>query len=417
MVKRVLGRPGVLRHASVFGFLALAMVFLGPLGAQEANPDYPGSHQDYPPGLYAELSTPKGLIVISLAFDRAPMTVANFVGLAEGTIRNQAFPEGVPYYDGTVFHRVAPGHVIQAGRPASEVASTPGYSIPNEIHPTLNHGKAGMVGLANGGPHTGKAEFYITLGDRSYLDGDYAVFGEVYEGLDVLREIVPGDPIETVRIVRVGAEAGAFRPTSQSFRQMRREVRTRVLAEEEAQRAEDLAFLAASWPHALTTESGWSYVVLREGQGAALAPGDTAMVRYTGRTVRGLAFASIAEDGRSGLPLAGDRFRRMFLLRGRRGRGEPGVRPGRFRDGAGGEAPGHRPGGDRLRSGRVLWGREGRRSPVRDPAPIDPHLRGGGVGAVAPASKRSPRQRVRFRIRSSVSTDAPANSIFHPAVA
>jgi peptidylprolyl isomerase len=287
MVKRISGSFGALLSVSVQLFLALAVSLSVPLQAQ----------QNYPPGLYAELTTPKGLIVISLAFDRAPMTVANFVGLAEGTIRNQAFPEGVPYYDGTVFHRVAPGHVIQAGQPASEVASTPGYSIPNEIHPALNHGKEGMVGLANGGPHTGKAEFYITLGDRSYLDGDYAVFGEVYEGMDVLREIVRGDPIETVRIVRVGAEAGAFRPTSQTFRQMRREVRTRVLAEEEAQRAEDLAFLAASWPHALTTENGWSHVVLREGQGAPLAPGDTAMVRYTGRTVRGLAFASLAEDG------------------------------------------------------------------------------------------------------------------------
>ena len=286
---------GALRHASVQLFLALAVVLSGPLLAQEANS--PGPQQAYPPGLYAELTTPKGLIVISLAFGRAPMTVANFVGLAEGTIRNQAFPEGVRFYDGSVFHRVAPGHVIQGGRPASEVASTPGYSIPNEIHPTLGHGKEGMVGLANGGPHTGKAEFYITVGDRSYLDGDYTVFGEVYEGMDVVREIVRGDFIETVRIVRVGAEAGAFRPTTQSFRQMRREVRTRVLAEEEAQLAGDLAFLEASWPNAIESESGWSYVVLREGQGAPLAPGDTAMVRYTGRTVRGMAFASNAEDG------------------------------------------------------------------------------------------------------------------------
>jgi cyclophilin family peptidyl-prolyl cis-trans isomerase len=275
--------------------LIFSLLLSSFLHAQEAYS--PGPQQGYPPGLYAELTTPKGLIVISLALGRAPMTVANFVGLAEGTIRNQAFPEGIPFYDGSAFRRVAPGHVIQGGRPASEVASTPGYSIPNEIHPTLGHGKEGMVGLANGGPHTGKAEFYITLGDRSYLDGDYTVFGEVYEGMDVVREIVRGDSIETVRIVRVGAEAGAFRPTTESSRQMRREVRTRVLAEEEAQQTEDLAFLEASWPHATKTESGWSYVVLREGRGTALAPGDTAMVRYTGRTVRGMAFASIAESG------------------------------------------------------------------------------------------------------------------------
>jgi FKBP-type peptidyl-prolyl cis-trans isomerase len=112
-----------------------------------------------------------------------------------------------------------------------------------------------------------------------------------------VREIVPGDPIETVRIVRKGAAAGAFRPTTESFLAMREEVRSRVLAQEEAQQAEDLAFLEASWPHAIPKEGGWSSVVLREGRGAPLAAGDTAMVRYTGRTVRGLSFASTEEEG------------------------------------------------------------------------------------------------------------------------
>jgi peptidylprolyl isomerase len=267
----------------------------GQAWAQEAERIFPD--QEYPPGLYAEISTPKGLIVLSLAFDRAPMTVANFVGLAEGAIRNQAFPLGTPFFDGTEFHRVAPGHVIQTGRAASEISSTPGYSIPNEIHPTLGHGREGMVGLANGGPHTGKAEFYITLSDRSYLDGDYAVFGEVHEGMDVVRAIVPGDPIDAVRIVRVGAEAGAFRPDTESFRELRREVRSRVLAQEEAREAEDLAFLEASWPDAIRTDAGWRYLVVREGRGAPLVHGDTALVRYTGRTTRGLAFRSTVEEG------------------------------------------------------------------------------------------------------------------------
>jgi peptidylprolyl isomerase len=255
------------------------------------------AQEPYPPGLYAELTTPKGVIVISLALGRAPMTVANFVGLAEGTIENQAVPLGTPFYDGTTFHRVAPGHVIQAGRPVSDVASTPGYSIPNEIHPSLGHGREGMVGLANGGPHTGKAQFYITLGDRSYLDGDYAVFGEVYSGMDVVRDITPGDPIETVRIVRVGGEAGAFRPTTESFRRMRRQVWRRVRAEEEARLAEELAYLEANWPHAVTTESRLRYVLIREGDGPPSESGDTIRVRYTGRTVRGMAFASSGEEG------------------------------------------------------------------------------------------------------------------------
>ncbi len=269
------------------GAFLLAGLVPGMLAAQ----------RPYPPGLYAELVTAKAVIVLSLDFRRAPMTVANFVGLAEGTIENQAFPLGRPFYDGTTFHRVAPGHVIQAGIPTSEVANTPGYSIPNEIHPELGHGREGMVGMANGGPHTGKAQFYITLGDRSYLDGDYAVFGEVVEGMDVVREIVQGDLIEQVRIVRVGAEAGRFRPTTESFRQLREEVRARVEAREAAQREEDLAFLQASWPHAVTTDAGCRYVVIREGTGASLRAGDTVTVRYTGRTVRGLSFASSGERG------------------------------------------------------------------------------------------------------------------------
>ncbi len=217
-VPRFSSRFRGVRWLATLGVLGLALP--GPALAQEEEP--------LPPGLYAELSTAKGLIVINLEFKRVPMTVANFVGLAEGTIRNQALPLGTPYYDGSAFHRVAPGHVIQAGSPVSEVASTPGYSIPNEIDPELSNGKEGMVGMVNGGPHTGKSQFYITLGDRSYLDGDYAVFGEVIRGMDVVRSIAQGDIIETVRIRRIGEEAGAFRPTTESFRQMRREVWARV---------------------------------------------------------------------------------------------------------------------------------------------------------------------------------------------
>ena len=143
----------------------------------------------YPDGLYAELHTNKGLIVLSLAYERTPMTVANFVGLAEGKIKNDVFPAGVPYFNGSKFHRVVPGHVIQAGAPNTEGDVQLGYMFPNEIYPELSHNHAGVLGVANGGPHTNGSQFYITLGDRSYLDGDYTVFGEVIEGLDVVNTI------------------------------------------------------------------------------------------------------------------------------------------------------------------------------------------------------------------------------------
>ncbi|MFC1791937.1 peptidylprolyl isomerase, partial [Gemmatimonadota bacterium] len=168
--------------------------------------------------------------------------------------------------------------------------------------------------MANGGPHTGKSQFYITLGDRSYLDGDYTVFGEVYGGIDVVFTIAQGDPMERVRIVRVGEEAGAFRPTTESFRQMRREVWTRVRAQEEAQLQEDLAYIQASWPHAVTAESGLRYVLLREGSGAVPQAGDTLHLRYAGRTLRGLGFASTAETGVPYFFLPGDSFGGAFPL-------------------------------------------------------------------------------------------------------
>ncbi len=294
---------------------------LAGLAALAAGPAVPGQAQEpaqeplqssLSPGLYAELTTTKGVIVISLEFRRTPMTVANFVGLAEGTIRNQALPLGTPYYDGSPFHRVVPGHVIQAGRPVSDVASTPGYSIPNEIDPELGNDREGMVGMSNGGPHTGKSQFYITLGNRSYLDGDYAVFGEVVRGMDVVRSIVQGDIIETVKILRIGEEAGAFRPTTASFRQMRHEVWARVRAQEAAQLEEDLAYLDACWPQAIATEQGWRYVVLKEGKGSPVAKGDTVQVRYTGRTVRGMAFASTADEGKPHFFLPGDDSGEVF---------------------------------------------------------------------------------------------------------
>jgi peptidylprolyl isomerase len=173
-----------------------------------------------PDGLYAEIRTSKGLIVARLEFEMTPMTVANFVGLAEGTIENAAFDLGRPFYDGTVWHRVVPGHVIQTGQAQSTKSRNPGYQFPNEIHALLNHNRAGMLNMANSGPNTNASQFCITLGDRSYLNGDFNVFGEVVEGLDVVMQVAQGDTVESIRIVRVGPKAKAFHPTTESFRVM-----------------------------------------------------------------------------------------------------------------------------------------------------------------------------------------------------
>ncbi len=257
--------------------------------------------QQYPDGLYAQIFTPKGVIVLELAYERVPMTVANFVGLAEGTIENDAFPLGTPFFDGSLFDRVVDGHVIQGGLANSEAARTAGYQIPNEIREGFTHGQAGALGMANGGPHTAGNVFYITLGDRSYLDGDYTVFGEVHSGMDVVMNIELNDPMDSVRIVRAGPDAEEFRPTTASFREMAAVVQERVRVAEEEKARDEAEHLLSNWPDAQSGNTdgedgaGWRYVILEEGVGTPPQTGERISVRYTGRAP-GPSFASTAED-------------------------------------------------------------------------------------------------------------------------
>jgi cyclophilin family peptidyl-prolyl cis-trans isomerase len=201
-----------------------------------------------PDGIYTEIRTSKGLIVARLEAELTPMTVANFVGLAEGTIANAAFDSGRPFFDGTVYHRVVPGHVIQTGVPQSDRAKGPGYMFPNEIHARLSHNHAGALNMANSGPNTNASQFCIMLGDRSYLDGDYTVFGDVVQGMDVVMQISQGDVVESVRIVRVGTKAQTFHPTTESFHAMVSAAEERVKEHVEKKRIAEQEWVAAHYP-------------------------------------------------------------------------------------------------------------------------------------------------------------------------
>lgn len=256
------------------------------------------SDTKYPDGLYAELHTSKGLIVLALEYEKTPMTVASFVGLAEGTIKNDVFPEGIPFFDGTQFHRVVPGHVIQAGAPHTEGEGRLGYMFPNEIHPELSHDRAGVLGMANGGPHTNGSQFYITLGDRSYLDGDYTVFGEVVEGMDVVHAIVKDDVIQHVEIVRCGRGARRFRADTETFHNLRDQVQKRVEAQEKEKMARESAIIQEQWPDAVEMETGLMYVIEKEGKGKVPQSGSKVRVRYSGEVLNGDKFFSTA----GGLP-------------------------------------------------------------------------------------------------------------------
>lgn len=238
-----------------------------------------------PDGLYAEIKTSKGLIVARLEMDLVPMTVANFVGLAEGTIANAAFDPGRPFFDGTTWHRVEPGHVIQTGIPRSDRARGPGYVFPNEIHARLSHNHAGALNMANGGPNTNASQFCIMLGDRSYLDGDYTVFGDTVEGLDVVKRVERGDVIESIRIVRVGAKAQAFHPTTESFQAMVKAAERRVAEHTEKKKAVEREWIARSYPHATGPEGGVLTEELSPPRNDAATSG-TLRVKYTGQELR-----------------------------------------------------------------------------------------------------------------------------------
>ena len=150
--------------------------------------------------VFAHFETSLGKFTVELFEDKTPRTVANFTGLAEGT-REWTHPKTgekhkSPYYDGIVFHRVIDGFMIQGGDPLGEGYGGPGYQFEDEFHPDLRHNRAGILSMANAGPHTNGSQFFITLGPTPHLDRRHSVFGAVVEGLDIVQKIgsVETDP-------------------------------------------------------------------------------------------------------------------------------------------------------------------------------------------------------------------------------
>ena len=149
-------------------------------------------------GLYAQVETSLGNIVLALEFEKCPITVCNFVSLAEGTMTTDR--QG-PYYDGLVFHRVIKDFMIQGGCPLGNGTGGPGYNFRDEIDFSLLHTGKGILSMANAGPSTNGSQFFITHAATSWLDGKHTVFGQVVEGLDVLDEIA-GVAVEMKPVVQ-----------------------------------------------------------------------------------------------------------------------------------------------------------------------------------------------------------------------
>lgn len=170
-----------------------------------------------PDGLYAEFTTPRGVITCELFYRRAPLMCVNFAGLAEGSL---ARSDGRPFYTGLTWYRVVPGFVIQSGNPGlkdtdDEKNPIP-HHFPDEFVAGLHHDAAGVLSMANAGPDTNSCEFFLTLAPTPRLNFLHSVFGRVVRGLDVLQQIKQDDAF-TIRILRLGTDARAFRADAASF--------------------------------------------------------------------------------------------------------------------------------------------------------------------------------------------------------
>lgn len=243
-------------------------------------------------GIYARIHTNKGEILAELYHKRTPMTVANFVGLAEGKIDNEAKPLGEPYFDGLKFHRVISDFMIQGGDPKGNGSGGPGYRFPDEFHSTLHHNAPGILSMANAGPRTNGSQFFITHVETPWLDNKHTVFGKVLTGMDVVNKIEQGDVMERVEIERIGNEAEEF-DARRVFNESLEDERGRAAKqEEEAMRRIDE--LSEGFT---TTSEGLRYKITSEGSGKPAAKGHDVSVHYKGMLADGSVFDDSSRRG------------------------------------------------------------------------------------------------------------------------
>ena len=272
-------------------------------------------------GIFANIVTNKGTIVVQLEYQKTPITVANFISLVEGknTFVTDEKLKGKPFYDGLKFHRVIKDFMIQGGDPAGNGSGGPGYSFKDEFT-DLKHNKGGILSMANSGPATNGSQFFITHKDTPWLDGVHTVFGQVTQGMDVVNKIEQNDVITKVTITRKGALASKFdavKVFSDYYANKAEDAKKQAAidAENRAKQAaiqaenrriylekygnvikEKAAYLAATKATATTTASGLQYALLQKGTDVKPVDGSTIYFKYAGYFEDGNLFDSNFED-------------------------------------------------------------------------------------------------------------------------
>ncbi|MDC1266503.1 peptidylprolyl isomerase [Crocinitomicaceae bacterium] len=243
-------------------------------------------------GIYALFITNKGKIYCELEYEKTPMTVGNFVALAQGKFEKDSIRISKPYYNGLKFHRVIADFMIQGGCPLGNGTGDPGYKFPDEIDNTLNHTGPGILSMANSGPATNGSQFFITHKATPWLNGKHTVFGHVIQGQDVVDSIQKGDVIKKLKIIRKGKKAKKWN-AAESFNRISQEIEenntnanaefAKIDAMSKGQYSQYMFNeVLKNHPDAQISESGLVFVVENAGEGMIPVPGCPVSLHYTG---------------------------------------------------------------------------------------------------------------------------------------
>lgn len=239
-------------------------------------------------GLFAIMDTSKGEIVLELYYKDAPLTVCNFVGLAEGTLDAA---EGKPFYNGLKFHRVIADFMIQGGDPRGNGTGGPGYKFADEEVP-YKFDKPGYLAMANAGANTNGSQFFITHVETPWLNGKHTIFGHVVTSADqdVVNKVAQGDEIKSVKIVRQGADAEAFKATQADWDNLNKAAAEKARAAKEAKFASTIAEINKKFPGYERSVDGIWFKTTKAGSGDKCGKGKNVNTDYKGYFLDGQVF-------------------------------------------------------------------------------------------------------------------------------